>query len=170
MGPTWGPPGSCRPQMGPMLAPWTLLSGLEYIHAVFVILFHANDLTCDLSNGNCYLQNFKKSHVLNADNFCSTPTKKYPFPECFNVHKLKSIIDHYHISATCRFQTILWESQPSLRISFHFNLSLCGHRRFRQSLYWLISSKIIIKIILQLYKCIWPPQRLQFWTSRNWWR
>ena len=25
---TWGPPGSCRPQMGPMLAPWTLLSGL----------------------------------------------------------------------------------------------------------------------------------------------
>ena len=27
MGPTWGPPGSCRPQMGPMLASWTLLSG-----------------------------------------------------------------------------------------------------------------------------------------------
>ena len=22
-----GPPGTCRPQMGPMLAPWTLLSG-----------------------------------------------------------------------------------------------------------------------------------------------
>ena len=27
MGPAWGPLGSCRPQMGPMLAPWTLLSG-----------------------------------------------------------------------------------------------------------------------------------------------
>ena len=27
MGPTWGPPGSCQPQMGPMLSPWTLLSG-----------------------------------------------------------------------------------------------------------------------------------------------
>ena len=27
MGPIWGPPGFCRPQMGPMLAPWTLLSG-----------------------------------------------------------------------------------------------------------------------------------------------
>ena len=27
IGPKWGPPGSCRPQMGPMLAPWTLLSG-----------------------------------------------------------------------------------------------------------------------------------------------
>ena len=28
MGPTWGPPGSCRPQVGPMYAPWTLLSGI----------------------------------------------------------------------------------------------------------------------------------------------
>ena len=28
MGPTWGPPGACRPQMGPMLAPWTLLSAM----------------------------------------------------------------------------------------------------------------------------------------------
>ena len=27
MGPTWGSPGSCRPQMDPMSAPWTLLSG-----------------------------------------------------------------------------------------------------------------------------------------------
>ena len=27
MRPPWGPPGSCRPQVGPMLAPWTLLSG-----------------------------------------------------------------------------------------------------------------------------------------------
>ena len=26
MGPTWGPPGSCRPQMDPMLAPLALLS------------------------------------------------------------------------------------------------------------------------------------------------
>ena len=28
MGPTWGPSGSCRPQMSPMWAPWTLLSGM----------------------------------------------------------------------------------------------------------------------------------------------
>ena len=34
LGPTWGPPGSCRPQMGPMMAPWTLLSGVSYF-AVF---------------------------------------------------------------------------------------------------------------------------------------
>ena len=33
MGPTWGPPGSCLIQMGPMLAPWTLLSGHSSCHA-----------------------------------------------------------------------------------------------------------------------------------------
>ena len=27
IGPTWGPPGSCWPQMGPIMAPWSLLSG-----------------------------------------------------------------------------------------------------------------------------------------------
>ena len=27
IGPTWGPSGSCQPQLGTMLAPWTLLSG-----------------------------------------------------------------------------------------------------------------------------------------------
>ena len=27
MWPTWGPPGCCRPQVGPTLSPWTLLSG-----------------------------------------------------------------------------------------------------------------------------------------------
>ena len=30
MGPTWGPPGSCRSHMGPMSAPWTMLSGVAY--------------------------------------------------------------------------------------------------------------------------------------------
>ena len=40
MGPTWGPPGDDRTQVGPMMAPWTLLSGniLFYIctHVIFV--------------------------------------------------------------------------------------------------------------------------------------
>ena len=44
MGPTWGPPGSCRSQKGPMLAPWTLLSGhVEHVPqnwcAFFCVLF-----------------------------------------------------------------------------------------------------------------------------------
>ena len=43
MGPTWGPPGSCRPQMGPMMAPWALLSGyfsdlIYQLHNILEIL------------------------------------------------------------------------------------------------------------------------------------
>ena len=37
-GPTWGPPGSCRPQMGPTLAPWTLLSGYYLFHILVVFM------------------------------------------------------------------------------------------------------------------------------------
>ena len=34
MGPTWGPPGSCRPQMGPMLAPMNLAIRVSYVKIV----------------------------------------------------------------------------------------------------------------------------------------
>ena len=30
MGPTWGPSGSCRSQMGPMMTSWTVLSGIPW--------------------------------------------------------------------------------------------------------------------------------------------
>ena len=40
MGPIWGPSGSCRPQMGPMLAPWTLLSGV-YLKVAYIIIVSA---------------------------------------------------------------------------------------------------------------------------------
>ena len=36
MRPTWSPPGSCRPQMGPMFAPWTLLSGYVWLYVISV--------------------------------------------------------------------------------------------------------------------------------------
>ena len=39
MGPTWGPPASCRSQVGPMLAPWTLLSGYV-IHTLLTRLVY----------------------------------------------------------------------------------------------------------------------------------
>ena len=38
MGPTWGPPGSCRPQMGPTLVPCILLSGYVSFIGIGVLL------------------------------------------------------------------------------------------------------------------------------------
>ena len=59
MGPAWGPPGSCRPQMGPMLAPWTLLSGRpQNLHHMLCNWVH-NDLIC------VYLY-----HVYDASELC----------------------------------------------------------------------------------------------------
>ena len=49
MGPTWGPPGSCRPQMGPMLAPWTLLSGM-FVDAVIDVI--QMSWACDTTRHN----------------------------------------------------------------------------------------------------------------------
>ena len=37
MGPSWGPPGDDRTQVGPMLAPWTLLSGYTF---TYILSFH----------------------------------------------------------------------------------------------------------------------------------
>ena len=38
MRPTWGPPGSFRPQVGPTLATWTLLSGDTYVRTVILLV------------------------------------------------------------------------------------------------------------------------------------
>ena len=45
LGPTWGPPGSCRPQMGPMLAPWTLLLGLLWSLQFPSLLYRNNAIS-----------------------------------------------------------------------------------------------------------------------------
>ena len=45
MGPTWGPPGSCRPQMGPMLVPWILVSGCrKFMTERWLIRWHKKQL------------------------------------------------------------------------------------------------------------------------------
>ena len=44
MGPKWGPHGSYRPQMGPMLAPQTLLSGTMPVLDTMIMISSALDL------------------------------------------------------------------------------------------------------------------------------
>ena len=52
MGPTWGPPGSYRPQMDPMLAPWTLLSGLCLFSMVRYIVYFIEAMWCKYASVN----------------------------------------------------------------------------------------------------------------------
>ena len=66
IGTTWGPPGSCRSHMGPMLAPWTLLSALlrkyltnKTLHTEHPKIWRRFDMETvttllDLSDGICH--------------------------------------------------------------------------------------------------------------------
>ena len=45
MGPSWGPSGADRPQVGPTLGPWTLLSGLLYRKLPYSPVIHYHPLS-----------------------------------------------------------------------------------------------------------------------------
>ena len=76
MGPTWGPSGADRTQVGPMLAPWTLLSGytwnkapwqyhLELNHLNFEIIstVSGNSHKIQMIDSRRYSQNFSQIHI-----------------------------------------------------------------------------------------------------------
>ena len=60
MGPTWGPPGSCRSQMGPMLAPCTLLSGTSSSSTTSADPMVPPDPTCLRTWSLCHLRRLIK--------------------------------------------------------------------------------------------------------------
>ena len=81
IGPTWVQPGSCRPQMGPMSAPWTLLSGnksafcKQWLEAEQAIVTKMHDtteyrysikkngnLTCDMHHSFVYILNYDSNN------------------------------------------------------------------------------------------------------------
>ena len=53
IGPTWDPPGSYRPQMGPMLAPGTLLSRFMQYEGILCTSIVSN---CDTWGGIIFLK------------------------------------------------------------------------------------------------------------------
>ena len=54
MGPTWGLHGSCRPQMGPMFTPWTLLSGLFQKMVCLLYVHHPRGKSTASDNCTCF--------------------------------------------------------------------------------------------------------------------
>ena len=77
MGPTWGPSGAGRTQVGPMLAPWTLLSGntsheISWKPGVIMIptfsslVFHDANFVISVGNGG-----FPSQQISNMNLWCS---------------------------------------------------------------------------------------------------
>ena len=64
MGPTWGPPGSCRPQMGLMWASWTLLSGFVSIEIIRSALEDVMRATLLIHRGICDFYNQSITNTL----------------------------------------------------------------------------------------------------------
>ena len=112
MGPTWGPPGSCRPQMGPMLAPWTLLSGIflmwqgfisNHDHASVTLgIYHLSPLKYwKYKSDNAYLQSYDLQHVLPI----MTNKTYMPIPKCYIQNKfLLLCISHTVLNLNCNMK------------------------------------------------------------------
>ena len=77
MGPTWGPPVSCRPQVGPMKAPWTLLSG--YVRQNWEI--SGNHCCCKISRQRVTPED---DHIL-CDIFFIT-VRNWQLPHCYGAY------------------------------------------------------------------------------------
>ena len=71
MGPTWSPPGSCRPQMGPMLAPWTLLSGNDTVSHHLLLKFDLVTYHTDNFAQNMHNWHLKGIHFSFFREFCA---------------------------------------------------------------------------------------------------
>ena len=74
MGSTWGPTGSCRPHVGPMLAPWTLHSaGVSKLRPIVQ------------SNNSTY---FWRASSLRRFPLCNRPSTRHHRAECNSHFKL----------------------------------------------------------------------------------
>ena len=114
MGPIWGPPGSCRPQMGPMLAPWTLLSGIP------IKLGRKQDCWCAGSPQviNNYVINYVGSAVTFSQGRIST---NFAISMLTNARKYKHIYMFPDISlARQLILYLVYFSEVTLNIYLHF--------------------------------------------------
>ena len=167
MGPTWGPPGSCRPQMGHMLARWTLLSGT------------INPVPVERPDEYRYMNHI---HSLGTDNNTIKRTHQKPCP-----HRIGHVIIPWEVSVINIHLTIvqsvnvwssdkiikqlkwmswitsfckIWE-QPEVRTQFLYNKESwvgsywvrkpCNYFRSLFSPFLELSSRCFISYISHLY-------------------
>ena len=89
MGPTWGPPGSCRPQVGPMLVPWTLLSG--YVKHVLALLW-SSTMTKQYAVFGCWAVHEKKVLIYVSPKPFTWVLKWDLILNCFHSKSIASIL------------------------------------------------------------------------------
>ena len=108
MGPTWNPHGSCRPEVGPFLAPWTLLSGHQSFAKASVLTISYRQVTSmkwlqlTICNGySLYLKHTNILYYLLQVNYKDQTRNKHPNVPCPYIYSRKLSIRkyatvHYH--------------------------------------------------------------------------
>ena len=90
MGTIWGPPGSCRSQMGPMLAPWTLLSGLFQGWWLLKLCLFISSLAEIFTEQKYWVYTFSHIHIflvspqLSCFDICQILTGFHTGNQCFH--------------------------------------------------------------------------------------
>ena len=92
MGPTWGPPRSCRPQMGPVLAPWTLLSGVLLPEKKVWSRISCNLLAASRTQSSSPPWSFSRIHSVSKSQLTADISDENKHPNIYTVPLLKPYI------------------------------------------------------------------------------
>ena len=155
MGPTWGPSGSCRPQMGPMLAPWTLLSGMSSLIGYDIVTIsrmgpslhtptnqnyttrnadHPPFSSISSSITDRYGAMNQTIPLCYATNIPRAHYTKYPFTVQWTFH----FVAGFQITTNFAYATTLvrsWHVRNIVVITFHWGLNIFSHE------IWIIMQK-----------------------------
>ena len=103
MGPTWGPSGADRTQVGPMLAPWTLLSGW-------------------VTESDCDIEGISSSQMFctNALSYSAVLTQ-FPLGEVANFISISTLTPRGQVTHICVSKMIFIGSDNGLSPSHYLN-------------------------------------------------
>ena len=142
LGPTRDPPGSCRPQLGPMLAPWTLLSAISGPHVGPMNLAIRDVIHCRLKycckSDALYSDRLDSSECLEA--FATFFSLCAAFEWCIDSYTTESI-KYNHLIAYKHFLSILFSD--TLQVTY----TKTQFDKYRHLLKWCIYGQLLNKVL-----------------------
>ena len=134
MGPTWGPSGADRTQVGPMLAPWTLLSGYCWLSVPFI----SQNLPRSGIHSSIHglVQEIYYSSVLEMELHISCTNPSMSFIHYFNIYVTSASISYQAkigvmVMTQCcklmKFSLIIFFSQQITMFIYDFFAFPCLH-------------------------------------------
>ena len=152
MGPTWEPPGSCRPQMGPMLAPWTLPLGVCF---VYVCVHGCRDLN------QCWLVFFGNLCSAISLKICMILLEEIEFGNLFSWY-------FWNVSRGNELARILCEVFICIFIYLYLTSSLDSSKISAWSThFWCLNSCVVISPIIYIYIYVYCLLRSNIFSNTS---